>query len=77
VPPIAMGAGETKDISSPRFVEFLTEQTAQGIFTGKIGLRFEGESRYRDIFGGAYRSYYEGTWDAGTNVFRIDKQEAD
>lgn len=77
VPPIAMGAGETKDISSLRFVEFLTEQTAQGIFTGKIGLRFEGESRYRDIFGGAYRSYYEGTWGAGTNVFRIDKQEAD
>lgn len=38
VPPIAMGAGETKDISSLRFVEFLTEQTAQGIFTGKIGL---------------------------------------
>jgi hypothetical protein len=77
IPSISMGAGETKDISSQKFVEFLTEATAQQIFAGAISVTFEGEARYHDIFGGSHRSHYTGTWDRGTDVFRIKKQESD
>lgn len=77
VPPISMGAGETKDVSSPRFVMFLTEKTAQAILAGTTSLRFKGEAKYQDIFGGDHRSYYEGTWDGSISVFHIDKQETD
>jgi hypothetical protein len=77
IPPISMGAGETKDVSSPRFVEFLTEQTARKIFTGQTGLSFEGEAQYQDMFGGSHRSHYTGDWDGAINVFLIKKQETD
>jgi hypothetical protein len=78
IPPITMGAGETKQVASQRFIEFMSGQTAQGIFSATTILRFESEAIYKDIFSDQpHRSYYEGTLDIGTNSFRIDKQESD
>jgi hypothetical protein len=77
VPSVVIGAGDTQKISSARFVEFLTQTTAQGVLSGKTILRFESEIAYKDIFGDSHRSYYEGTLDVGAGVFKIDKQEAD
>lgn len=78
IPAITMGAGETQTISSQRFVEFMTQETAQGIFSGKTLLRFEASAVYQDIFSeDSHRSYYTGTLDKSTDVFRIDKHESD
>jgi hypothetical protein len=77
IPTVSVGAGETKEVSSARFVQFLTEALAKKIFSGVVGLSFEGEALYRDIFGGSHRSYYTGTWDRGTDTFQIKKQESD
>jgi hypothetical protein len=77
VPQVTMGAGETQHISSQRLVEFLAEDTAQGIFQDKIPLKFEAEVVYKDVFGDPHRSYYEGTLDCATYTFRVDKQDAD
>jgi hypothetical protein len=77
IPTIVMGAGETKEASSQRFVEFMTEDTAQEIFSGKTGLSFEGGASYEDIFGNPHHCFYTGTWDKGTNMFHIEKQESD
>jgi hypothetical protein len=77
IPTISMGAGEIKEISSQRFVQFMTEIMAQKIFAAETPLSFEGEACYQDIFGTPHRSYYAGTWNKGTNRFHIKKQESD
>ena len=77
IPPVVIGAGDTQKVCSPRFVEFLNEKTATGVFSGRTALIFRGEVTYKDIFGGYHRSYYEGTYNVGTGTFQIDKQDAD
>jgi|SRR5208282_4261606 hypothetical protein len=77
IPTISMGAGEVKEISSQKFVQFMTEVMARKIFAAETSLSFEGEACYQDIFGTPHRSYYTGTWNVGTNRFHIKKQESD
>lgn len=76
-PSVTIGAGDTCPISSQRFVEFMSQETAQGIFLGKTPLRFEASAVYQDIFDEHHRSCYSGTLDRATDVFRVDKQETD
>jgi hypothetical protein len=76
IPVVSIGAGDIQTVSSQRFVQFLTETTAQQIFSATIALTFEGEAVYEDIFGSPHRSYYTGTWDRGADVFHINKQES-
>jgi len=77
IPLITMGAGETKEVSSQPFVDFLNAETARAIFSQKIPLKFEGGVTYKDIFDSPHKSRYTGTYDWGTQVFRIDSQDAD
>ena len=77
IPLIVMGAGETKDVSSQPFVDFLTSETAGDIFSQKIPLKFEGAANYNDVFDCPHKSRYTGTYDWGTRCFHIDSQDAD
>jgi hypothetical protein len=77
IPPISMGTGESKTISSQRFVEFMTEPLARQIFSGEIAFKFEAEARYKDIFENQRRSIYTGTWEMTTNMFQINKQQTE
>jgi len=77
IPPITMGAGETKDISSEQFADFLTAETARRIFSRQTPLKFEGGVSYKDVFDAPHASHYTGTYDWDTRLFHIDNQESD
>lgn len=77
IPALAMGAGDTKQISSQQFADFLNDKTAQDIFTRQIPLKFEAEATYVDVFSAPHKSFYAGTYDWETQTFHIDKHEAD
>lgn len=77
IPLVTVGAGETKSISSQRFGDFLSVQTANALFSRKIPLRFESEVTYKDVFDTPHAAKYVGTYNWDTGVFRIDNQNTD
>jgi hypothetical protein len=77
VPAVTMGPGETKNISSQPFIDFLNEETARAILSQRIPLKFEGGATYKDVFDRPHKSRYTGTYDWGTRCFHIDSQDAD
>lgn len=77
IPRISLGAGDTQSVSSQRFVEFLTETTANDVLLGKLPLRFETEAVYMDVFDNAHKSYYTGLWQRRPDTFRMEKQETE
>ena len=71
--PITIGAGETQSLCFPRFAEFLTRETGEGIARGKIPLKFRGSVTYDDVFEDPHTFRCGGTFDHRTGTFRMDE----
>jgi len=77
IPPITLGAGDTRRINSDFFVKFLTEQTSSSIFQGKLPLRFEAHASYEDVFGQKHTTHSTGLWIPAKGTFLIEREESD
>jgi hypothetical protein len=75
IPPITMGAGDEQTVSSGRFTEFLTFETARNVLSGKLPLHFETQALYQDVFGAAHRTFCAGRFEPRTGGFEITRQE--
>jgi hypothetical protein len=76
IPPqasITVGAGDTRKLCFPRFAEFLTKETAEGISRGDIPLGFRGIVTYKDAFDDPHTFQCGGTLDHITRIFRMDE----
>jgi hypothetical protein len=77
LPPITMGAGNIKRVNSGYFVEFLTPQTTNDIFQGKLPLRFEGQASYEDVFGQKHTTHATGLLNSAKGTFLIESEKSD